>query len=315
MNNSDGAGFCYARDNRIYLSKGYKTFKPFYRAVKNRIEDKDSAILHFRIASVGDITEENCHPFIITDDKHELCRTEVCTTEPVIAHNGSLSIKATKHGKSDTRQFARFLGDPVIRDNLFRRNNLLRLVSNSIGYSRIIIMNRKGIFRKMGDWEKEDGLYYSNRTFKWTSSVVCRKWDYKTQTWIENEDKIDLSKWKVEGAPLDVESDDVIQFRLAMKQEEERLAAEEEAEDKDRVERSLALTGNGTIESLNRYHVGHTKCDMCDKDGEVYYYIDEDMALCDECYALYCKDFYKREEKGEKNREVVEGEMKKEEEK
>ena len=291
-NNKDGAGFSYVKDNRIYLSKGYDRFKPFYRAVKNRIKKKSAAILHFRIASIGEVSRQNCHPFLISECKADINRIELCTSHPVFAHNGNLSIRE-KSGRSDTRQFARFLGDPVLRDNLFRDNNLMMLVKSSIGFSRMAFMNRKGKIKMLGEFDKEGDLYYSNRTYKYRA-IYCRKWDEKKHEWVDDEEEENKTASK----------------GLSEIEKAEERASNLLLEDQTTKEdlKKLVQTEMGRRMTEGKYPTKHTNCEMCDKVGDIFYYTSEDVSLCEICHNLYCVGFEEEEEEEEGIEEVVNGE-------
>ena len=286
VNNNDGAGFSFVKDNRIYISKGYGKFKPFLREVRKRIKDDVSAILHFRIASVGEVTRLNCHPFVVTEDKKEISKTVSCTKKPVFAHNGTLPIVA-KNGKSDTRQYARIIGDPLIRNNIFRNKSLMQIMGESIGSGRMAFMNRKGNIKLLGDFEEEDGIFFSNRSYKYSiRPVVTYGWDRKTNKLKREEDAY-------EGYD---EYGDYSNYYGGWKRDTYKPVKEQEKEKKE-ILLPLPKSKGGIVSLAERYPVLHTKCEMCETGEDIWYYPKIDTSLCKFCYDLYYEGFKEDEDK------------------
>ena len=66
--NNDGAGFACVKDGRIYIHKEMKNFDSFYKEYEAARKSIDSKFLiHFRIATQGEKTELNCHPFQVSE--------------------------------------------------------------------------------------------------------------------------------------------------------------------------------------------------------------------------------------------------------
>jgi len=266
INNNDGAGFSFVKDNRIYLSKGYAKFKPFYRNVKQFIKEDTSAILHFRIASVGKVSDINCHPFVMTENKREVNKTVNCTKKPVFAHNGTLSIDATSGGRSDTIQYARIIGDPLIRNNMFRNNSLMKILKDSIGHSKMAFMNRKGDIKLLGDFEKDKGLFFSNFSYKYRYKGVVAT--YKGGKYVGGYNNHGWSGWE-----RDDYGDPIFPILKDKKEDEKK-------------EKVILLPDAKDVE---KYPVTHTPCEVClrDKGDGINYYPKIETNLCDNCYDLY----------------------------
>ena len=296
-NNSDGAGFSFVQDNRIYISKGYAKFKPFLREVRKYVKEDTSAILHFRIASVGEVSSTNCHPFVVIDDKREVEKTVNCTKKPVFAHNGTLPISA-KNGKSDTRQYAHIIGDPLIRNNIFRNKSLMHIMGESIGSGKMAFMNRKGDMKLLGDFEEEDGIFFSNHTYKWSLGTVTRyAWSKKTGKLEKEEDNAygydgydDYSGYYGGG------------YYGKRRDTFEPIAKEKEKNEPEKEVAKILLpkSKNEAISPLERYPVGHTECEMCEKKENIWYYPKIDTSLCKFCWELYYEGFEE-----DKDKEVV----------
>lgn len=289
-NNSDGAGFSFVQDNRIYISKGYVKFKPFFRAIKRHIGDDTSAILHFRIASVGEVSRENCHPFVIADNKKEINKTVNCTKKPVFAHNGTLPIRA-KDGKSDTRQYAHIIGDPLIRNNIFRNKSLMHIMGESIGSGRMAFMNRKGDIKLLGDFEEEDGISFSNRSYKYSLGTITKySWSKKTGKLEKEEDNAygdDYDDYGYGGYYGRSGG-----WKKGWKKDTFEPVEEEKEKNEPKKEVATILLPESKAKSLfERYPISHADCEVCGSKEHIWYYPKLDTSLCQNCYNLYYEGF------------------------
>lgn len=97
--NDDGAGFAYIHEGALVLRRPFFKLKPLIAAYleAHRLHGATSPfILHFRWATHGHISADNCHPIPIDG------------TEAVLAHNGILSCFSSPFKEeSDTAFFAR----------------------------------------------------------------------------------------------------------------------------------------------------------------------------------------------------------------
>ena len=89
--NNDGAGFAYARGGRVHIRKGFMTWRKFKKGLRReRLEDRDSIIYHFRIGTSGTTRPHNTHPFPMSSSE-KLLRATWVSTNCAIAHNGVIS--------------------------------------------------------------------------------------------------------------------------------------------------------------------------------------------------------------------------------
>src|SRR4249919_3576665 len=78
--NRDGAGFAYLKKGEVIIDKGYMNLPDFlnkYKQLKDsKVQDNGPMLIHCRIATMGKVCPENCHPFRLRDG--------------AMIHNGSL---------------------------------------------------------------------------------------------------------------------------------------------------------------------------------------------------------------------------------
>jgi hypothetical protein len=160
--NPDGAGFAYHRDGRVHISKGFMHFRDFKRAVKAaRIKKDTEALLHFRIATHGGVTPNNCHPFPLSQNVHELEALDVIT-DVAIAHNGIVPGMAESSQLSDTMLFIRDYLAPLGAAHV--TDTLLHDIIGQAASSKLAIMSATGI-STIGEFEESEGWRYSNDSY------------------------------------------------------------------------------------------------------------------------------------------------------
>ena len=160
----DGCGIAWAEGGKLHVKKGvgmkFEEFYEAYEAVKQY-----PCLIHFRKSTSGKIDEANCHPFIFNEGKL------------AAVHNGMLNIKCNDKDFSDTYHFITLVLDPIIRKYKIPLNDgpLNYLVCTSIGSDKLAVMDGNGktyIFNEeKGTWD--EGIWYSNTSYKWTPVVSC----------------------------------------------------------------------------------------------------------------------------------------------
>ena len=160
--NHHGMGYAFWDGEKTTTAKGFMDIEPAWEAY-GKIPVPH--IVHFRLASAGGIKPELTHPFICT--KESPIESEWSGDETVLFHNGTISDwKALlmsamvtnrcvpKGPMSDSRAVA-ILFD-ILGEDVFT------LWSGS----RWVTVDKTG-FKNYGEWvEGEDGILYSNSTFK-----------------------------------------------------------------------------------------------------------------------------------------------------
>jgi glutamine amidotransferase len=153
--NSDGAGYMFHKNDKLYVKKGFFSFDDFWKSYR-RDKNKE-CVIHFRIKTHGLINEANCHPYKVNDNF-------------AFVHNGMIS-GYTDPNKSDTWLFNEDVIQPFVNKwgnlGLFE-DPIKKLIEARIGYSKLIFMDNQGnskIFNEdKGTWD--DGVWYSNSSYK-----------------------------------------------------------------------------------------------------------------------------------------------------
>ena len=162
-NNSDGAGFCYSNEGKLYSEKGFFTFQAFLDAY-NVVPDNAPNLVHFRLATGGKRNEENCHPFSVSK-------------KLAFAHNGIFSCVDSTSEHSDTYEFNRLLMQPLFAQNpdLVFTNAAKFLIEKTISYNKVAFLSNKGQIticnEKAGDWDEE--IWWSNTGWKYSRNWNC----------------------------------------------------------------------------------------------------------------------------------------------
>jgi hypothetical protein len=152
-NNPDGAGFAYVDGGKVVVRKGYFSFKALWRDVRE-LADR-AAVLHFRQATHGSISAENCHPFLLANG---------CA----LAHNGIINIAEYRKDMTDSESFGRFyverFSGKELQDERVRL--LMEAAIGSLNKMAILMPSGKIIHLNKDSGVEEDGIWYSNRSFE-----------------------------------------------------------------------------------------------------------------------------------------------------
>lgn len=194
--NKDGIGIAWTTgDGVVKIKKDFDNNFMFNRWLRENIDkDRDSAIIHYRMATCGKKDHGNAHPFPVTKDRGELRKVEtVC--EMAVAHNGVIAgLGDDKY--SDTQELvAEILAEPLVLNNLLKNAVLRKLLTSFIGTSRLFFLLGDGTIWHFGAIEKENELIYSNKNYKRaykeydSNYFKGRKWDYATNQWVDEDDK------------------------------------------------------------------------------------------------------------------------------
>ncbi len=175
-NNNHGVGVAWQSKGFVHFKKGFmelNDFKAFY--------DKFNHIphaVHFRTQTSGGVCKELTHPFVL-DFKNPL---EGKTKQGVLFHNGIIT---------DWRSKLDIIAYYCIRKNKkfpvgkMSDSRVMAILVKILGtgylesiaaYDRFLIM-RPNVVTLLGDWIKEDGIYFSNLDYE-DYSILYNNTDY-----------------------------------------------------------------------------------------------------------------------------------------
>ena len=173
-NNPDGAGYMYPSNDQVIIKKGFMTFDEFYKNLiydYTRYTKNTDFVLHFRISTQGGVNKQCCHPFPLSRRMDDLKCTRA-KSKIGIAHNGIIDLTAESyHYKqtvtySDTMKFITDYLSLIIKDRFFYKNpDTLELIER-LADSKLAIMDETGHTTLIGEFEKCNGVYYSNEYYK-----------------------------------------------------------------------------------------------------------------------------------------------------
>lgn len=159
--NSDGAGFAYNHNGKLFVKKGYFNVEDFIADIRDvQVScDNPAMIIHARLASHGVIDESNCHPFLVNDDL-------------AVIHNGIIggeysALANIDPSHSDTYFFVEKYLKPLSRQEpKFYLDNIIKSdIASIIGaYNKLCFLDSDGnysiINEKSGFWLND--VWYSN---------------------------------------------------------------------------------------------------------------------------------------------------------
>lgn len=191
--NSDGAGFMYVNNNKIYIDKGYMTKKDFLKRFDilckkfNNFEGK-GLVIHCRITTHGGTNPHNCHPFPVSEKMENLKKLKI-KSDLGIAHNGILSdFSKTEEGQSDTQKFiVDYLSQLYKINNKFYKNNKLLKSIDTMTNNKFAILDKNENVYTIGEFINEKGVLFSNTSY--VSYNYYKSYDYNFYDDIEEIDE------------------------------------------------------------------------------------------------------------------------------
>lgn len=153
--NPHGGGLAYVDDGQVKILKEMDSVSHLYRQYSDiRKYNKLPMIIHFRVATSGDVDENNCHPFEVMPGL-------------VMAHNGIIEHVDTDPQTSDTRAFISQVLSKLPEDFLLNVG-IRALIRGFIDSSRLVFLNKYGVYdiinEHMGHWDKQRLNWFSNYT-------------------------------------------------------------------------------------------------------------------------------------------------------
>lgn len=185
--NKDGAGLMYVNKGNVVIRKGFMTFKDFYDYIEKLERTYDltekALVMHFRISTGGNVDAGNCHPYPVTADAQRLRCTRINTTLGM-AHNGIISDYSRKDKVlNDTQCFVRDCVSVLYEyDNEFYNNPRVMNMLKDVAGSKLCFLDANENIYYIGDFVEDEGIMYSNTTYKTYYSYPATKYVYNKKT-------------------------------------------------------------------------------------------------------------------------------------
>ena len=167
--NSDGAGIMVYNEilKKVEISKGFMKWEDFKNYVTRCNFTKDDIVVyHFRIGTQGNKVPELTHPYPLTS-KLENCKALDCVCKVGIAHNGIITL--TSDGNSDYNDtmlfITKYLSKLIKNRNEYLDKDIQSLIKE-LTNSKFAMINNRGEVVTIGDFINEDGLLFSNNSYK-----------------------------------------------------------------------------------------------------------------------------------------------------
>jgi hypothetical protein len=211
-NNDDGAGYAIwnAETDLWDVKKGFMSFRKFWKSYRKENVDVDTiALIHFRIGTSGNEIPALTHPFPVTDKLKNMGELEYSASD-IVFHNGVIGFGEEEW--SDTCVAVRDIVDPL--HPYLDDDKIFNFMTEPLeSHQNRWIITKGGQIFQYGRWETQDGIDYSNKTYKesrfpaTTHSYDSGYDNFGFPTW-ENQNqfvnkttgKFDWEKWEARGS-------------------------------------------------------------------------------------------------------------------
>ena len=274
--NKDGAGIMYVKNNKVIIEKGLMTFQDFYKKLKSIKKEfggdltNKAIVMHFRIGTHGENDKATTHPFPISNNFNDL-RATYFETDLGMAHNGIMSAYNYDRTLSDTQSFIKDYVSVFkeLNKKFYLNNKVMEIISNeaNISSNKLCFLDNKENIYWYGDKVIDNGVIYSNTTYKPYTYKSYRNYSYDYDYWYGKDYKSSYSKPKTKSYTID----DFI---------------------KNRVEYELLQVGDyyQTNETFGEY-VKANDTIIIDKDHNLYEVKDNKVSLIGTDADIYNKDW------------------------
>ena len=162
QNNPDGFGFCILEKSGFVTAHGMNFSEVADKFIDARTKHQGPAIFHFRWATHGSETVDNCHPFYLGNDPLSM-----------MGHNGILPVAIEKgDDRSDTRVFAQDIMPAVGGITALDDDDYFKRLSEWAKGSKLVFITNNDdtkyewyiINEKDGHWDKD--MWWSNYSYE-----------------------------------------------------------------------------------------------------------------------------------------------------
>ena len=162
-NNFDGCGFMYSHNRKVYINKGFMTIEELFSELDKIDMTELNMVFHFRYATFGEISPENCHPFPISN-KNKNLRSLITECDQGIAHNGVIKFcEIDKSSLSDSQIFIKKYLSKISKNEL--KNPVIHELIEKSTNSKFAIMINDNVYL-IGKYIEDKGIFYSNDSYK-----------------------------------------------------------------------------------------------------------------------------------------------------
>lgn len=172
-NNHDGAGFMYAKDGQVHISKGYMTL-PLLQSALTALGDVSEypLILHCRIGTHGDKSQANTHPYPVSSLVDDLENLRIDCQLGVV-HNGVISGLIPRAKINDTMEYILDVIAPLQTLNpRAYLDSMGQLILSTTCKSKLAFLDGTGEIVTIGDFVDFDGYRFSNASYIERAPVV-----------------------------------------------------------------------------------------------------------------------------------------------
>ena len=159
--NSDGAGYMYRKDGKVYYKRGFMDKDEYIEEVK-KIMGKYSLVLHLRISTSSKVNKMQTHPYELDN----ITQIQGVTEQPVSCMNGIVSRTAyddipdcndtMSYIVQNNELFKKF----ITLDNMNDKIHLIDFIKEHSGAKWAVMTPTETLFS--GGFIEEDGVWYSN---------------------------------------------------------------------------------------------------------------------------------------------------------
>lgn len=160
--NSDGAGLGWIdKKGFINYKKGFMNFNNFWKECKKIINNVEiERVCHFRIGTSGGNIKGLTHPYIL-DSKSNKKKLKYSGKKSICFMNGVLNNQSIIEGLNDTASF-------IILESKKKRDIRKEMIKQSPKWA---IISTDGV-ELIGDYECENGIYYSNFNHRYYNNDI-----------------------------------------------------------------------------------------------------------------------------------------------
>lgn len=183
--NDDGAGFMYVDNGKVVIDKGYMTYDAFIKHYHKLLKKYDnfknkSLVIHCRIGTSGKNNKGNTHPYPITNNER-LLKTRHLRQDIAIVHNGIIRGYGTATGLNDTQEYISKFLYPLYEHykDFYKNKDMLYQIELATG-SKFAILDNTDTIYYIGEFIDDNGLNFSNTTYKKTYTYHSYGFDYNS---------------------------------------------------------------------------------------------------------------------------------------